>query len=561
MNNNSSRKPKAEPVSISECMFGPSKQYPNNISEAILATATSSFDITPRSSPKSSSLDGKKKTFGNETTGSHEIDDDDDNTNTDYLAGIDGLDQSRWGAHDAAAQAIPNNSLDHVVKLSELRRLASQGFVDQGSHRAVAWRLLLGYLPVELSQWKETLLKQRTLYRNLVAELFVEPEHDGNELRGHHGKRHKAAQRQKEYVERMNHKKQLRDSDDEGEDYRGKHFEDNSDIHHTGSNSGDDDDDDDDNDDKLETASTDNDTPALTEEGTNETAKSTNDENETTTTDADTVDNNDANDGEGTNGMHDSFPTPTDAGRPLIDSEAEGDKNTDSEQPQQQEQSPSKDAVHDDNDDDDDQQTGPQVPAKIKEEWRKSGRDAQTLDNISRGEGSMNTLLVNEHPRLTGSAGRVEVHKDPLSTDTESKWFQFFENASLLDEIRKDVVRTHPDLYFFLEPEDSLGQRRYAALERILFVWSKLNKGVSEPVSKPGMSKRRRSHCSTIGVVVAAVATAFVCINEPNIGASFVVLTYACLAHPLVLHTLHFPLPFPHATESNTTSRSDTYKV
>jgi hypothetical protein len=53
------------------------------------------------------------------------------------------------------------------------------------------------------------------------------------------------------------------------------------------------------------------------------------------------------------------------------------------------------------------------------------------------------------------------------------------ENALLLDEIRKDVIRTHPDLRFFLEPREDLGQKRYAALERILFVWAKLNKGVS----------------------------------------------------------------------------------
>ena len=54
------------------------------------------------------------------------------------------------------------------------------------------------------------------------------------------------------------------------------------------------------------------------------------------------------------------------------------------------------------------------------------------------------------------------------------------ENILLLDEIRKDVIRTHPDLRFFLEPNEDLGQKRYAALERILFVWAKLNKGVSE---------------------------------------------------------------------------------
>jgi hypothetical protein len=41
------------------------------------------------------------------------------------------------------------------------------------------------------------------------------------------------------------------------------------------------------------------------------------------------------------------------------------------------------------------------------------------------------------------------------------------------------IHRTHPNLQFFLEPEDNIGQRRYAAIERILFVWAKLNRGVS----------------------------------------------------------------------------------
>jgi hypothetical protein len=52
------------------------------------------------------------------------------------------------------------------------------------------------------------------------------------------------------------------------------------------------------------------------------------------------------------------------------------------------------------------------------------------------------------------------------------------ENSLLLDEIHKDVIRTHPDLCFFLEPQEDLGQKRYAALERILYVGAKLNNGV-----------------------------------------------------------------------------------
>jgi len=75
---------------------------------------------------------------------------------------------------------------------------------------------------------------------------------------------------------------------------------------------------------------------------------------------------------------------------------------------------------------------------------------------------------------------RITVNNNPLSVDNNSKWAQFFENASLLDEIRKDVVWTHPDLQFFLEPENQLGQRRYAAIELILFIWAKLNKRVKQ---------------------------------------------------------------------------------
>ena len=45
------------------------------------------------------------------------------------------------------------------------------------------------------------------------------------------------------------------------------------------------------------------------------------------------------------------------------------------------------------------------------------------------------------------------------------------DNLMLLDEeVRKDVIQAHPDLRFFLEPKEDLGQKRYAALEGILFV-------------------------------------------------------------------------------------------
>ena len=72
------------------------------------------------------------------------------------------------------------------------------------------------------------------------------------------------------------------------------------------------------------------------------------------------------------------------------------------------------------------------------------------------------------------AGNEVRNDRPPSSSETDEE-----ENLLLLDEVRKDVIRTHPDLRFFLEPAENLGQKRYAALERILFVWAKLNKGVS----------------------------------------------------------------------------------
>ena len=74
---------------------------------------------------------------------------------------------------------------------------------------------------------------------------------------------------------------------------------------------------------------------------------------------------------------------------------------------------------------------------------------------------------------IDNDTGAIHPHPASSVPDTDEE-----ENVLLLDEIRKDVIRTHPDLRFFLEPKEDLGQKRYAALERILFVWAKLNKGV-----------------------------------------------------------------------------------
>ncbi|KAL9184131.1 hypothetical protein ACHAXT_002217 [Thalassiosira profunda] len=89
---------------------------------------------------------------------------------------------------------------------------------------------------------------------------------------------------------------------------------------------------------------------------------------------------------------------------------------------------------------------------------------------LTRSISITNTASEDEGVELCRQSSRDAGDQGP-KTDEE-------ENLLLLDEIRKDVIRTHPDLRFFLEPNEDLGQKRYAALERILFVWAKLNKGV-----------------------------------------------------------------------------------
>mmetsp|Transcript_34031 Transcript_34031/g.43466 ORF Transcript_34031/g.43466 Transcript_34031/m.43466 type:complete len:693 (-) Transcript_34031:741-2819(-) len=57
-----------------------------------------------------------------------------------------------------------------------------------------------------------------------------------------------------------------------------------------------------------------------------------------------------------------------------------------------------------------------------------------------------------------------------------SQWARYWKDADLNQEIRKDVVRTYPELQFFIGEE---GSERLRKLERILFVYAKLNPGIS----------------------------------------------------------------------------------
>ncbi|GKY95007.1 hypothetical protein MPSEU_000465300 [Mayamaea pseudoterrestris] len=97
------------------------------------------------------------------------------------------------------------------------------------------------------------------------------------------------------------------------------------------------------------------------------------------------------------------------------------------------------------------------ITPAAKEIWKKTGRDVHILEALTRG---LNAIVIS-NPLTCPETDNA----DSTSDDNDAPP-AMIRSALLLDEIRKDVVRTHPDLAFFLHPR--LGRRRYAALERIL---------------------------------------------------------------------------------------------
>jgi hypothetical protein len=313
---------------------------------------------------------------------------------------------------------------DSIVSLAELRRIASQGIVDQGSYRAVAWRILLGYLPENREEWPFVLEDKRNHYLELINEVFSSAEDNGNELRGHHGKRaaHRRKQREEEMKQREEEKRQREQQDE-----------------------------------KRNTGDVDHVLKKLAQrrkEREEERKQQGEKEEENVDNLVNKLEDTAVREEQNTN--DESNGGTQEALKEHVRSE---NLNESDEQEEVIPAPPTKDG------------SSQCVPQRIREQWKRSGRDSGVLVDMSNGD-HYNTLLVVDNQ---GNA------MSPCSrrNGEEDKWVLFYENAALLDEIRKDVVRTHPDLYFFLEPEDKLGQRRYAAMERILFVWAKRNIGVS----------------------------------------------------------------------------------
>ncbi|GAB2227855.1 hypothetical protein Droror1_Dr00009682 [Drosera rotundifolia] len=65
----------------------------------------------------------------------------------------------------------------------------------------------------------------------------------------------------------------------------------------------------------------------------------------------------------------------------------------------------------------------------------------------------------------------------PLSLWKSSIWFKFFQDTDILEQIERDVLRTHPDLPFFAT-DSPFSKSNREALRRILIIFTKLNPGI-----------------------------------------------------------------------------------
>jgi len=73
-----------------------------------------------------------------------------------------------------------------VINLNTLKQLCFKGVPEGGGRRALAWRILLGYLPSQRNSWVDVCREKRTLYSQLVSEMIVtSPEEKSPDIEDH----------------------------------------------------------------------------------------------------------------------------------------------------------------------------------------------------------------------------------------------------------------------------------------------------------------------------------------------------------------------------------------
>lgn len=65
----------------------------------------------------------------------------------------------------------------------------------------------------------------------------------------------------------------------------------------------------------------------------------------------------------------------------------------------------------------------------------------------------------------------------PLSLGKTKEWDQFVENSEMIEQVDRDVKRTHPDMHFFCG-DSSFAKSNQESLKNILIIFAKLNAGI-----------------------------------------------------------------------------------
>uniref|UniRef100_A0A7N0TSW1 Rab-GAP TBC domain-containing protein n=1 Tax=Kalanchoe fedtschenkoi TaxID=63787 RepID=A0A7N0TSW1_KALFE len=69
---------------------------------------------------------------------------------------------------------------------------------------------------------------------------------------------------------------------------------------------------------------------------------------------------------------------------------------------------------------------------------------------------------------------RVAHEEHPLSLGKNSVWYQYFQDSEIIEQIERDVKRTHPNMDFFCG-DSALAKHNQEAMRRILIIFAKLN--------------------------------------------------------------------------------------
>ncbi|PWA57989.1 Rab-GTPase-TBC domain-containing protein [Artemisia annua] len=75
------------------------------------------------------------------------------------------------------------------------------------------------------------------------------------------------------------------------------------------------------------------------------------------------------------------------------------------------------------------------------------------------------------------SRSEIPVDEHPLSLGKTSVWNQFFQDTEIIEQIDRDVKRTHPDMHFF-SGDSASAKANQDALKNILIIYAKLNPGI-----------------------------------------------------------------------------------